>query len=245
MARKNEDDARGEPTARCVAVLRLCRWIDNIYASLITWVVLARDFSGIRLWHRPSSFYHKFLQRPYPFAPAEQGITIPFWETGIQFITLNSCWEIDAFHRQRAGLHPDAVAHAIAQAQQQEADARKAGQLLDPTSSDATTSRKELSSTTGMTADSSGCFGARAADRPESTPRLYNVLAIARDLKSIRVHTRYQPTSTSSWEGWHRRLLPEQAQSSANWRARGCFGAAEVPGLVRSSGDSVGIDLTS
>jgi hypothetical protein len=49
----------------------------------------------------------------------------------------------------------------------------------------------------------SGSFGARAEDRPESTARLYNVLEIARDLKSARVHTREQPKPDGPWDGWH------------------------------------------
>jgi hypothetical protein len=34
-------------------------------------------------------------------------------------------------------------------------------------------------------------------------PRLYNVLEIARDLKSARVHTRCQPKPDGPWDGWH------------------------------------------
>ena len=49
----------------------------------------------------------------------------------------------------------------------------------------------------------SGSFGAAAVDRPESTPRLYNVLEIARDLKSARVHTRCQPKPDGPWDGWY------------------------------------------
>lgn len=48
-----------------------------------------------------------------------------------------------------------------------------------------------------------GSFGARATDRPEATPCLYNVLEIARDLKSMKVHTRRQLTATGAWDGWH------------------------------------------
>jgi len=48
----------------------------------------------------------------------------------------------------------------------------------------------------------SGSFGARATDRPEATPCLYYVLEIARDLKSMKVHTPRQRTATSAWDGW-------------------------------------------
>ncbi len=43
----------------------------------------------------------------------------------------------------------------------------------------------------------------RADDRPESTPRLYNILEIARDLASVRVHTRCQPKPDGPWDGWY------------------------------------------
>jgi len=46
-------------------------------------------------------------------------------------------------------------------------------------------------------------FGAVGTDRPEATPRLYNVLEIARDLKSARVHTRCQPKPDGPWDGWY------------------------------------------
>jgi hypothetical protein len=101
-------------------------WIDR------GGIILARDPAKSPLRFKPFSddFHHKFLQRPYPMAPGEQGISIPFWETGIQFLTFNSCWEIDEFHRQRAGIHPEAVAHALAEAQKQKDAAIKSG--LDP-----------------------------------------------------------------------------------------------------------------
>lgn len=42
-----------------------------------------------------------------------------FPETKLQFLTLNSCCEIDQFHRTRASVHPDAVARLIAEADRQ------------------------------------------------------------------------------------------------------------------------------
>ena len=59
------------------------------------------------------SFYHKFLQKPYPLDFAAQGFAIPFWETGLQFIALNSCWQIDQFNRKRSGVNVEAIANAL------------------------------------------------------------------------------------------------------------------------------------
>ena len=54
-----------------------------------------------------------------------------------------------------------------------------------------------------------GSFGSAAEGRPESTPRLYNMLEVAvdpktRQHKSIRVHTRQQEKGTESWQGYHK-----------------------------------------
>lgn len=64
-------------------------------------------------------FYHPLLQKPYPLDPARQGVAYIFPETKLQFLTLNSCWEIDQFHRTRASIHPDALARLISEADRQ------------------------------------------------------------------------------------------------------------------------------
>jgi hypothetical protein len=47
-----------------------------------------------------------------------------------------------------------------------------------------------------------GSFGASSRERPESIPRLYNVLEIPRDHSRIRVHTRCLRKDGGAWEGW-------------------------------------------
>lgn len=49
-----------------------------------------------------------------------------------------------------------------------------------------------------------GSFGAPANDRPESTPRLYNLLEYDQDKKTVRVHTRSRRKETGAWDGWYR-----------------------------------------
>lgn len=49
-----------------------------------------------------------------------------------------------------------------------------------------------------------GSFGAVAAGRPESTPRLYNLVEVPPDRSLIRVHTRCMLKSGGAWEGWAR-----------------------------------------
>lgn len=207
-------------------------------------IILARNAKKypLRLKAFSDSFFHKFLQQPYPLDCAAQGVAIPFWETGIQFLALNSCWQVDQFHRKRSGVHVVAVANAIKQAQKQEDDARKAGQLgadkpllriavwhhavagpqqMKDTEflgnlqkngvrlalhGDVHEERRDLIgylTKQKIHVVGSGSFGARAEDRPESAPRLYNMLEIARDLKSARVHTRCQPKPDGPWRGWN------------------------------------------
>jgi hypothetical protein len=198
-------------------------------------------------------FYCKFLQRPYPLDYTAQGMAIPFWETGIQFLALNSCWQIDQFHRERAGLQPEAVAHAIREAQKQEAEARDSGQLAadapllrvavwhHPVTApgfkmadtdflghlqkngvrialhgDVHEMRRDLIGywhEKKLHVVGSGSFGVRAKERPESTPRLYNILEISRDLRSARVHTRCQSKPDGRWDGWYEWPKPRGGDS--------------------------------
>jgi small GTP-binding protein len=47
-----------------------------------------------------------------------------------------------------------------------------------------------------------GSFGAPVHDRPEATPRLYNVLEINPGRTEVKVHTRCMRRETGAWEGW-------------------------------------------
>lgn len=47
-----------------------------------------------------------------------------------------------------------------------------------------------------------GTFDAVAKDRPESTPRMYNVVTVDRDAATIRVDTRAKDKPGGAWEGW-------------------------------------------
>jgi GTPase SAR1 family protein/predicted MPP superfamily phosphohydrolase len=47
-----------------------------------------------------------------------------------------------------------------------------------------------------------GSFGAVAAHRPPSTPRLYNLIEIPRDHSLIRIHTRCLRKESGAWDGW-------------------------------------------
>ena len=185
--------------------------------------------------------YEKLRKKPYPEQYAEQWESILFWETGIQFLALNSCWQIDNFNRKRSGVHEVALANAIAGARAQERKAREAGKraidqpllriavwhhpLAGPEAiknqaflghlknidvrlilhGDAHEMQREQvpdRSNGSIHVVGAGSFGAKADDRPEATPRLFNVLEITRDLKSVRVHARQQRNPDGAWERW-------------------------------------------
>jgi hypothetical protein len=178
----------------------------------------------------------------------DQGSAIPFWETGIQFIALNSCWQIDEFNRKRSNVSPEAVAKALKEAEKQLDEARKSRVFGSdrPLLRIATWHHSVAGSEQMKNVDfignlqkngvrialhgdvhemrrdligyfhqkrihivGAGSFGARAEDRPESIPRLYNVLEIQRDLTSARVHTRCQPKPDGAWDGYHEWTNPK------------------------------------
>jgi hypothetical protein len=187
-------------------------------------------------------FFKKIRHKPYPLDSERQGLAYLFPETRIQFLTLNSCWQIDQHFRKRSGVHPSAVAQVIREADQQIKEARISGALADRAvvlrvgvwhhavsgpgqmgdldflehlmknnvriglHGDVHELRRDLVSywhKDRIHIVGSGSFAAGAEGRPESTPRLYNLLEIQRDLGSVRVHTRCQLRSESAWRGWN------------------------------------------
>lgn len=75
-----------------------------------------------RYWHRFETFSNHFYQKllkEYPKAPASQGVAFTFPDVRVQFLGLNSCWEIDRRFPLRASLYPPAVANLISEADRQ------------------------------------------------------------------------------------------------------------------------------
>lgn len=187
--------------------------------------------------------YDKFLLKPYPLDPAKQGMATFYPETGLQFLTFNSNWQIDRFRRKQGGINPDAVANAIREADQQVKTYGKPEQKLLRIGvwHHAVTGNEQMQNTEflsnlqtsnvklGLHGDihqmernligywhprkmhivGSGSFASPAEGRPESTPRLYNLLEIQRDFTRVRVHTREQRRPSGTWDGWHEWDNPE------------------------------------
>ncbi|NER22746.1 MAG: hypothetical protein F6J96_19030 [Symploca sp. SIO1C2] len=58
-------------------------------------------------------FYQKIYNEPYPLKYEDQAILYPCPQDKILFLGLNSCWEIDNEHTERASINSNAVAKAI------------------------------------------------------------------------------------------------------------------------------------
>ena len=207
-------------------------------------VYLVRDDATYpsRLKAFSETFFDPIAGQPYPLEPGEQGMTYLFADTGIQFLTLNSAWQIDHLHRKRASAHPTAVTGAIDVAGKQMAEAieRKEleanGNILKLAvwhhavaghemmsnvhfltnlkkhgvklclHGDVHEMRCELigyKSSNEIHVVGAGSFGSPPEGRPESTPRLYNLLELQRNFSSVRVHTRAQPNTEGAWQGWY------------------------------------------
>jgi small GTP-binding protein len=188
------------------------------------------------------NFYHPLIQKPYPLAPEEQCIPFLFSESRLQFLAMNSAWEIDEYFPERSSLCDPALARGLARANQDLARARKQGELAgdakvlrlavwhhpitgnEKIQADAFLERllqedvrmclhghvhedradlvNHLHAERRLHVLGAGSFGAPRHDRPESVPRLFNLLEVERDLQRVRVHTRCMRKQGGAWEGW-------------------------------------------
>lgn len=221
------------------------RGVDPRYCVQQEQICLIRDEQNYpkRLELFSQTFYHNIVSKPYPLEHSEQGIAYLFPDTGIQFLTLNSSWEIDRFNRKRASIHPEALAGVLRKADEQVTKAVTRGDLAPNAHvlrigvwhhavagpemmqnieflnhlrgsrvrlclhGDVHEMQRELigywQGSRAVYVVGSGSFGSPATGRPESTPRLYNLLEVHRDLSNVRVHTRRQLTSDGAWGGWY------------------------------------------
>ena len=203
-----------------------------------------RDNNHYRLRFKNFSeyFYHPLIQKEYPLAFSEQCIPFLFPENRIQFLAMNSCWEIDEFFPSRSSIHPDSLSYGIAEADNQIEEAKKKRLLpFNASVLRVATWHHPVSGNEKMRNDSfldrlrqagvklclhghiheeltdvnqylqpvrrifltgAGSFGAPAHARPESIPRLYNVLLIAPNHKRVWIHTRCLRKDGGAWEGW-------------------------------------------
>ncbi|MCY1032644.1 metallophosphoesterase [Corallococcus sp. BB11-1] len=192
-----------------------------------------------RFRHFSERFYHPLMQKEYPLSEKHQCIPFLFSDTHLQFLAMNSAWEIDEHFRDRSSVNDSALSRGLVEAERQVAEARKAGTLAadakvlrlgvwhhpitgnEKIQADAFMQRLQkadvrvclhghvhedradlfgyMHPTRRIHVVGAGSFGAPTAGRPESVPRLYNLLTVKRDLSGIRVHTRSLPKQGGSW----------------------------------------------
>lgn len=95
-------------------------------------VYLVRDEADYpnRLKKFSDAFYHKVTSSlDYPLAPEDQGMSYLFEDTGVQFLALNTAWEIDQFFPGRATVHPQALANSISKANKEVDNAIERGDM--------------------------------------------------------------------------------------------------------------------
>jgi len=183
-------------------------------------------------FHRFATFYHNlYSARPYSDDPAAQFDLIP-GEGGLHFLALNSAWKIDQYYPERASLNNDALSkglreaikvplgiavwHHAAAGDRKIADTEATKRLADAgfrilLHGDVHQEREDalhyLDDARRIHVVGSGSFGAAAKDRPESTPRSYSLLRIARDFKRVEVERRHQKAAEAPYDPRSRYVL--------------------------------------
>lgn len=186
-------------------------------------------------------FYHQLMQRPFPLRADEQFHNLLLDTFSLQFLGLNSAWEIDEYHKERSGIYKNALASALMKAEDDLQKARDEKRIdenahvlrlvmlhhpvtgNEKITDDAFLERlrqagyilclhghvhEHRADMIGymhpkhLHVIGAGSFGAGAAERPEAMPKLYNLLEIASDRKSVRVFTRAMPREGGAFTGW-------------------------------------------
>jgi predicted MPP superfamily phosphohydrolase len=188
------------------------------------------------------NFYKALIKQQYPSAFKDQCIPHFFPEDRIQFLAMNSAWEIDEHFRKRSSINEAALVRGLKKADDQIKHSIAQGQtpgnakILRLAISHHPVAGKEMIEsdafleqlqkahfklslhghvhenradiinyvhpTRKLYVAGAGSFGAPAKDRPESRPRLYNVLEISSDYCKVRVHTRCKKKDSGAWEGY-------------------------------------------
>jgi serine/threonine protein kinase/nucleoside phosphorylase len=187
-------------------------------------------------------FYYPITQRPYPLAPEEQCLSFLFSDSRLQFLAMNSAWEIDEYFTERSSISERALSRGLESANRELAEAHKRRELPEDAQvlriavwhhpitgnekiqddffigrlhqadirvclhGHVHEERAELVNylhpRRRLYVVGAGSFGAPTYHRPESVPRLFNLLELQRDLKRLRVHTRCLRRQGGVWEGW-------------------------------------------
>ncbi|MCB9690249.1 MAG: metallophosphoesterase [Alphaproteobacteria bacterium] len=177
-------------------------------------------------------FHARLTLKDYPLTPAAQFEVLTFPEHGLQFLAFNSAHEVDLHFTERSGLHDGAVSAALLRAdeltkggppplrlavwhhpvtgQELMADTAFLERLVKANVRLALhghvhEDRRDWVSyyaKRNLKVIGAGSLGAAAKERPESMPRLYNLLELQRDLSSVRVWTRAAEKRGGAFDAW-------------------------------------------
>ena len=196
--------------------------------------------------------FNKIVNTAYPSEADKQAQSYIFPQDYIQFITLNSGWQIDRSNQKRASINVIALANILDRTEKEKQDAINSEvlnknqkflriavfhhpitQLETMKNQNYIEHLRQNNVQLILHGDiheinreiykgwerakvhiiGAGTFGAKVDDRPESIPRLYNLLAIKKDLSLIRVHTRQQRKIDGPWEGWYEWPAPGNSKA--------------------------------
>ncbi|MBZ5728926.1 MAG: GTP-binding protein [Acidobacteriia bacterium] len=169
-------------------------------------------------FNRFRACYKALTQSDYPLEHSEQGVIIPFPEDGLEFLTLNSAWEIDRFHVSRVSINGAALSKALMQSR---SDAKlrivvwhhavygtrpvanpevlerliaKGYRLClhGDVHEERNDSLNQVDPNRMLFVVGTGSFSSAAAGLPSATPRLYNIIEVERDFRKVRIRARAQ-----------------------------------------------------
>jgi len=188
-------------------------------------------------FRRFASVYKSVTGTDYDLSePGAQFCVAAFAEDRIQFLGLNSAWQIDQFRPKRSAIHSKALDEGLLRMRQNPGFLGIAVWHHAITGNDKIASDEFLGrltragvrlclhgdvhelrpdvvnpySTSRIHVVGCGSFGARAEERPESTPRMYNLIEVNRDHTHARVSTRQQSKAGAEFEAYATWSVPGQ-----------------------------------
>jgi calcineurin-like phosphoesterase family protein len=194
--------------------------VKVLAGDLETIIYLVRkDSSYADRFSRFATVHKTFTGRDYDLTdPDKQVCVVVSDQHRLQFLGLNSAWQIDQFRPKRASIHPGALESGLRSLRQKPGYLGIAvwhhaitgnDKILDDVflgrlsqfgvrlclHGDVHELRPDVVSpysTSRIHVLGTGSFGAGANDRPETTPRMYNLIEVYDDQKRARVSTRQQ-----------------------------------------------------
>jgi predicted MPP superfamily phosphohydrolase len=169
-------------------------------------------------------FYKKVYGKPFPVNYDNQAILHPCPQDKILFLTLNSSWEIDHEYRDRAGIHPNAIANALDQILTEDYDdwlkiavwhhpvtTMKDVAFLEQLAvhgfqigmhghiHEAKDETFQYDTNRGLRIIAAGTFGAPTKEQVTGIPLQYNLLALNPSTGELTVETRKKEKVDGAW----------------------------------------------